>query len=241
MDFIASIGPSIATAIVTFAITNLDDFLVLIVYFARARTEEGRSSVYVCIGQFLGFSALLAISMLGMVFGAFLRYEYISLMGFIPILFALKLFYELYIEDKSDSDEAIQAESTSTASAGFESAYQNDTGSKNVSDEETGSSNKINSTAGCFPEILELAALTMANGSDNVAIYMPLFASASPAVNVINIIVFYCMLTLWCLVSFCLVGRPEVSSFLHHYGKFLVPFCLVGLGVYILSSSVIFQ
>jgi len=91
------------------------------------------------------------------------------------------------------------------------------------------------------PQIVEIAALTIANCGDNIAIYLPIFASSISSKIVITLVVFYCMLIVWFTGSFLLIGYDQVSELLDSYGPICVPFCLIGLGVYILSSSILFK
>jgi cadmium resistance protein CadD (predicted permease) len=91
--------------------------------------------------------------------------------------------------------------------------------------------------AGARSRMLEVAAVTMANGGDNIATYTALFAtisrSAIPAVG----IVFAVMTGLWCLGAHWLVNHRALGAPIRHYAQRAVPFLLIGLGVLILIRS----
>lgn len=85
--------------------------------------------------------------------------------------------------------------------------------------------------------ILNIAAVTIANGGDNVGVYTPLFASLPAALTFIYVLVFILMTGAWCALSFYLVKHPWVKKLFAGCGHWLLPFFLVFLGGYILLSS----
>jgi len=87
------------------------------------------------------------------------------------------------------------------------------------------------------PQVYGVAAITVANGSDNISIYVPLFASCTLASLPIILAVFFSMVGVWCYTSYRLTNLPAISYTLTHYGKNLVSFVLMGLGVLILIKS----
>jgi cadmium resistance protein CadD (predicted permease) len=85
-------------AVVAFAATNIgwcgypcaflfihlcfreDDFVVLLVFFAKAKTEK-ELPANVLLGQLIGFTFILLISSIGLLFGAVVPQGYIGLIG----------------------------------------------------------------------------------------------------------------------------------------------------------------
>ena len=53
----------IITAVVTFAATNVDDILVLVMFFSQLNTSFRPR--HVIIGQYVGFAILVSVSLLG--------------------------------------------------------------------------------------------------------------------------------------------------------------------------------
>lgn len=87
------------------------------------------------------------------------------------------------------------------------------------------------------PQVYGVAAVTVANGSDNISIYVPLFASSTLASLPVILAVFFSMVGVWCYTAYRLTHLPAIASTLTRYGKNIVPFILIGLGVLILCKS----
>ena len=82
--------------------------------------------------------------------------------------------------------------------------------------------------------VLSVALLTVANGGDNIGVWLPLFAGYTATQRVAAVAVFAVMTGLWCFLGKRLSALPGVSGFLARYGNGLVPWVLMLLGVYIL-------
>ena len=88
--------------------------------------------------------------------------------------------------------------------------------------------------------MLTVAAVTFSNGGDNIGIYTPLFAKYSSAGEVIFIsIIFMIMTGFWCVIAYYLVRHPLVASRIRKTGHITFPCVLIGLGIYILISSIL--
>ena len=87
------------------------------------------------------------------------------------------------------------------------------------------------------PQTYQVAAVTIANGGDNIGIYVPLFASSSLPILIVLLSVFFGMIGIWCGLAYQLTRHPAIAHFLTDYGQRIVPFVLIGLGVYILVES----
>jgi cadmium resistance protein CadD (predicted permease) len=87
------------------------------------------------------------------------------------------------------------------------------------------------------PQTYRVAAVTVANGGDNIGIYVPLFASSNlPSLGAI-LSVFFLLVRVWCYVAYQLTSLPAVANVLTRYGRAIVPFVLIGLGIFILLES----
>lgn len=85
--------------------------------------------------------------------------------------------------------------------------------------------------------VLAVAAVTIANGGDNLGIYTPLFATRSgPDVAVIGV-VFAAMTLAWVGTAAWLTHHRTLGAPIRRYGRRLVPFVLVALGFYILDEA----
>ncbi|GAB2452309.1 cadmium transporter [Hymenobacter qilianensis] len=181
-------------ALLTFAVTNVDDLLLLGLFFSNPR-YPARSVV---IGQFLGVAFLVGISLVGLVLGKFGQPQWIGWLGLVPILIGLRAAWRL--RDNSVVEVAPQAVSTGST-------------------------------------VLQVAAITIANGADNVSVYVPLFATLPAVVVGLYCGVFAAMVGVWCLVSYYLVQYPGLSRLLTRYGHVILPFFLMALGGWILYET----
>lgn len=87
------------------------------------------------------------------------------------------------------------------------------------------------------PQAYSVAAVTFANGGDNIGIYMPLFASCTWQSLIVILSVFFSMVGIWCFAAYKLTQVPAIADNLTRYGNYLVPFVLISLGVLILIDS----
>lgn len=94
----------LAEAVGLFALTNVDDLLLLAMYFGRGAGEPGAGRRIVA-GQYLGFVALLVI--IGSVaYGAtFLPESVIPYLGLLPVAIGLKGAWEAWRERRDADDE----------------------------------------------------------------------------------------------------------------------------------------
>lgn len=87
------------------------------------------------------------------------------------------------------------------------------------------------------PQAYSVAAITIANGSDNVGIYMPLFAHTTLYSLLVIVAVFLLLVGVWCYVTYKLTCQSAISDLLTRHGNNLVPFVLIGLGVFIILDT----
>lgn len=85
--------------------------------------------------------------------------------------------------------------------------------------------------------MLAVAAVTLANGGDNLGIYTPLFATRTGPEATLLIAVFAIMTGVWCLLAHGLVNHPALGAPIRRYGRRVLPFVLIGLGVLILYEA----
>ena len=87
------------------------------------------------------------------------------------------------------------------------------------------------------PQIYSVAAITLANGGDNIGIYVPLFANSDLVTLGIILITFFVMIAVWCYIAYRLTQQPAIAHLLTRYGYRIVPPVLIGLGIFILIES----
>jgi cadmium resistance transport/sequestration family protein len=190
------------TAITAFAATNLDDIVILMVFFSQVNaTFRPR---HIITGQYLGFIVLILASIPGFVGGLILPESWIGLLGFLPIAIGVKQWIDLF-----QDEEIIQTISgVSPLRASLIS-----------------------------PQTYQVAAVTVANGGDNISIYVPLFAGQSLVNLLVTLAVFFALIGVWCYAAYRLIRYPAIAHAFTRYGRQFVPFILVGLGLSILITS----
>ena len=82
-----------------------------------------------------------------------------------------------------------------------------------------------------------MAAVTVANGGDNIGIYLPLFASSDLPSLVVILAVFSVMVGVWSYAAYQLTRQRAIARILTRYTQAVVPFVLIGLGIFILIES----
>ncbi len=87
------------------------------------------------------------------------------------------------------------------------------------------------------PQTYTVAVITIANGGDNLGVYVPLFASRDFATLVVIIGIFLLLVGVWCYAAYKLTNQMAIASVLTGYGNTLVPFILIGLGAFIILES----
>jgi cadmium resistance protein CadD (predicted permease) len=89
--------------------------------------------------------------------------------------------------------------------------------------------------------VLAVTAVTLANGADNLAAYTPLFATRRLWEVGLLSTVFLVIAGLWCGVAHRLTRHPSVGQPIRKYGRILLPWVLMALGLYILVGSGTFR
>ena len=181
---------TLATAVIAFAATNIDDIFLLTFFFG-----QGLRLPQVVAGQYLGFTALIIVSLIGYLSRFLVPESWIGLLGFVPIFIGAKKLWEL-THRKNDNLN-------------------------------------VNRSASVFT----IAAVTVSNGGDNIGIYAPLFATSDFVALIITLGVFFVLLATWCAGGYVLGRLPIVRKSIDLYGHIIVPFILIGLGIYILLHS----
>lgn len=87
--------------------------------------------------------------------------------------------------------------------------------------------------------VLNTALITIANGADNIGVYLPLFAGFAVWQIVLAIGVFLLLIAVWCLLGKLLADLPVVKKVLEKYKTVIVPIVYIALGVYILLKNML--
>lgn len=199
---------AIVTGISTFIATNIDDIIILMLFFSQLNRQL--TIPQIVIGQYLGFTALVLASLVGFIGGLILPKIWIGLLGFVPLLIGIKGLFS-----QKDEESDLQGVNLESSSSNQKNAFK-----KWLS----------------LP-LFKVAAVTIANGGDNIGIYVPLFASTNGASLSVILTVFYLLIGVWCAIAYWLTRHPTLAQFLANQGQKLTPWVFIGLGIYILIEN----
>ena len=203
------------SSLTAFIATNLDDLLILTLFFSQAPQTLPRRHI-VC-GQYLGFAGLVLASLPGFFGGLLISRPWIGLLGLVPIALGVGQWLQRDDEDETEVQAVILEASRSQTQAGDRAwwHWQN----------------------WFAPQMYAVAAVTMANGGDNIGIYVPLFASSDLGRLIITLVVFFVMVGVWCLLANQLAQQPTITKFFTRYSNTFVPIVFVGLGIFIILEN----
>lgn len=188
-------------AVILFFLTNLDDIIVLALFFARGQsdTKTTRKIIY---GQYLGFSTALLISV-GLAWGAqaVLPASALPYFGLFPICLGLYVAWVSWNErfERRDSEDDYHPP------------------------------HKI--------RVISVALVALANGANNVAIYVPVFIASGPEITLAYSLIFLALVPSIIYSAKFLATRGVVSRFLMRWEHILFPIVLIALGVFILIDG----
>ena len=184
-------------AIGLFLVTNIDDIIVLSLFFARGAGQRGTTTKIV-VGQYLGFGGILLASV-AVTFGAglFLPDDAIPYFGLIPLLLGAFAAWQVW-RNGDDDDDTVANKPVSA---------------------------------------LTVAAVTFANGGDNIGVYVPVFLAVGTAALVAFCVVFLTLVVVLVLAAKFVATRKPIAEVLERWEHILFPLVLIVLGFVILIEG----
>lgn len=88
-------------------------------------------------------------------------------------------------------------------------------------------------------KIMNVMLITMANGADNIGVYISLFAGFKNWQIFLAIGIFMILIAVWCLLGKVLSNLHVVKNVIEKYKIIIVPIVYIVLGVYILLKNLI--
>ena len=176
----------LASAFGVFAVTNVDDLIVLTVWFSSPPLTPGQ----IVAGQYVGFAAIVTLSTIGAVGLLVVPEHWVGLLGIIPLSLGIRGFLH-----RADERPVV-----------------------------------ANSVFG-------VAGVTLANGADNISVYVPLFRKVGWA-SLSYVAVFVVLVGVWCVLAAFLARRPVVISTMQRYGHWLVPVVFIVIGLVLLAGII---
>jgi cadmium resistance protein CadD (predicted permease) len=85
-----------------------------------------------------------------------------------------------------------------------------------------------------------IAGITMANGADNLGVYIPAFAIQTSLQKVLTGVTFGLLTLAWCAVAWCAVRHPSLRPWVGQACRHAAPFVLIGIGLWIIAHHPMF-
>lgn len=191
---------SILQAIGLFIATNIDDIVILSLFFGRGQGQPGTTR-RILAGQYLGFLGILGAAVAA-AFGAqvLLPEAILPYFGLIPLGLGLWAAWQAWRNRGQDDDDEAQLEG------------------KRVS-------------------VWAVAAVTFANGGDNIGVYVPVFVSVSWSAVLAYCIVFLLLVAALVFLAKWISSKKPIAEALERWEHILFPAVLIGLGIVILVSG----
>ena len=184
-------------AIGLFLVTNIDDIIVLSLFFARGAGAPGTTAKIIA-GQYIGFGAILIASVLvALGASAFLPEDAIPYFGLIPLTLGLYAAWQAWRNRDDDDDD----------------------------------------DPGKAVAVWTVAAVTFANGGDNIGVYVPVFLTVGPAAIAAYAVVFLALVGVLVLAARYVATRRPIAEILERWEHILFPVVLIGLGLVILVEG----
>ncbi|MBE9249100.1 cadmium resistance transporter [Dolichospermum sp. LEGE 00240] len=200
-----SIVTAISTGAMAFSATNIDDLVILTLFFSQVNAKFRRW--HIIIGQYLGFTALILASLPGFFGGLILPRPWIGLFGLVPIIMGIRSL----MNQEEDESEDVETD-TEVSERSLWAKFFN-------------------------LQTYSVAAVTFANGTDNISIYVPIFASSNWQSLLVILGVFFSLVGVLCYVAHKLTHNQALANLFTRYGNRFMPFVLIGLGTFIFLDS----
>lgn len=190
----ADVPGILLTAVGAFVGTNIDDFVVLLL-IALSAPPEGARVWQVVGGQYLGFAALVALSLAGGVVLRAVPVQWVGLFGLIPVALGIR---------------GLLRARRPAPEAGPTTRPDN---------------------------VLGVALLTIANGGDNVSVYVLLFRHPDLTGTVVTLAVFAVLLAIWCAAALILGRYARLVPGVVRAGRWVSPCLFIAIGIVVLVNS----
>ena len=162
----------------------------------------------VVVGQFLGIAALTAVSAAAAMASLVIPDGWTALLGLVPLVLGVQKLWQL------------------------RAGVHGDGAGEGVHDHEHVLERRMHS------QVSAVAGVTVANGGDNLAVYVPVFASSLREIP-IHVLTFCVMTALWCIAGYALVNNALVGERIRRYGHIVLPVVLIAIGAWILRGALV--
>ncbi len=84
------------------------------------------------------------------------------------------------------------------------------------------------------------AGITMANGADNLGVYIPAFAMQTGAQRILTGAIFFGLTFVWCSIAWTAVRHPRLGPSIRRVCLKAAPFVLIAIGLWIIAHHPVF-
>ena len=165
--------------------------------------------IWVVLGQATGTAVLVAVSAAAAQLTVDMEEEWVALVGFVPLLLGVRKLLVLR-KDREGHDGDVE-----------------------------GSRKRLErhmTRTFLRAQVLAITAVAISNGADDLGLYIPLFASSVKEITSYAGI-FLVMSTVWCGIAYLFVHNPLLGKPLRRYGHAMLPFVLIGVGLFVLCDA----
>jgi cadmium resistance protein CadD (predicted permease) len=155
-------------------------------------------------GQFIGMGVLTAASVAAAYAAAGVPAELIRWLGVVPLAMGLYLLVQLWRHRGQSGED---------------------------DDDDLQAERRIEGRL--HSQVLAVAAVTLANGGDNLSVYIPVFANDLDTVP-LYAVTFAVLTALWCWLGHAFVRHPSGGALMRRYGNIILPVVLIAIGVEII-------
>ena len=163
----------------------------------------------IVLGQYFGIALLSLLSVLAAMLALTIPSEWVALLGLAPLYLGLQKLPDLWRKSALDQNEE----------------------DHEIQEQE----HKIEKSF--HSQVIAVMSVTVANGGDNIGVYVPLFATSTHSIPA-YLLTFIFMTGIWCAVGYLLVKDQVFGGFIRKYGHKIFPVVLIALGIHILFGAV---
>jgi cadmium resistance protein CadD (predicted permease) len=208
---VSSLPASAATAVALFAVTNVDDLVVLALLSAASRATGRPRRWEIWAGQYLGFAVLVGLSLAAGRGLSLVPARWLWLLALIPLTVG--------VITLAGAVRAARRGEQSTPSR------PRATGLSNV--------RWLSWMAG----VAGVGTLTVVDGADNLAAYTPVFATANDGRIAVTLAVFAVGVAVWCAAGALLTHHRRITDALARYGRWILPAAFILIALYTLHAT----
>lgn len=218
---------TIITSAAAFISTNIDNFLLLLVFYAQAK--DGSEKRLITLGQYAGLGVLVLLSMLGTLGVSFFPQRYIGLLGIIPFALGIR---ELIRYKKAVHTEPL----THATDMSCDSCKPPETSAQKGGVWRT-AGNIQAAPARKWLTLWRFALLYITSGADNIGVYISVFSGYSNMQTVSALLIFALLMALMCVISGRISCLSLIRDRIQRYKDRLLPYLFMALGIYIFLKS----